>query len=495
MTTVSSSTSSNTAATTSSTSSSSTSSTSSTQNATKTAAQQLFTSLQTGSGIDLSTIVPSLIEAQFSAQTAALKAKADTLTAQISDVSSIKSSITDFASALASLAQGGTLATQATSSDTTSLGVTTSAGAKLSGLSKSISINALATAQVSSTKTAFSPTASMGTGSLSIQVGSNAAVSIAIGSDDSTPAALAAKVNAANAGVKASVITDASGNAYLSFTGASGKDNSFTITATEDSGAPGLAKLNVGNGATGTATSSTAANASITMDGVTVERASNTVSDLVDGVTMTLSAVTSKPVSLTGSSPTSALSTVISNFVSTFNDNRTALNKAVDPATGDLRSDPAAQSLSRLLGTLTTTKLVPGSAAGPQTLADLGVKTEKDGTLTVDQTVLAKTLASYPDVVEQMFQASGDNIMGLSAQMNTIQMQATSSIYGLTASYNNLTSQQSDNTDAQTALTDKRQTATDTMTARFSSMNTAVTQYKSIQSFMDQQVKMWTKGN
>lgn len=65
------------------------------------------------------------------------------------------------------------------------------------------------------------------------------------------------------------------------------------------------------------------------MDGVTVERASNTVNDLVDGVTMTLSAVTSKAVSLTGSTPTSALSTVVSNFVSTFNDNMTALNKAI----------------------------------------------------------------------------------------------------------------------------------------------------------------------
>ncbi|MCH8149224.1 MAG: flagellar filament capping protein FliD, partial [Planctomycetes bacterium] len=64
-------------------------------------------------------------------------------------------------------------------------------------------------------------------------------------------------------------------------------------------------------------------------DGVTVERASNTVNDLVDGVTMTLSAVTSKAVSLTGSTPTSALSTVVSNFVSTFNDNMTALNKAM----------------------------------------------------------------------------------------------------------------------------------------------------------------------
>ena len=66
MTTVSSSTSSPTPTPTSSTSSSKTGS-SATQNATKTAAQQLFTSLQTGSGIDLSTVVPSLIEAQFAA--------------------------------------------------------------------------------------------------------------------------------------------------------------------------------------------------------------------------------------------------------------------------------------------------------------------------------------------------------------------------------------------------------------------------------------------
>lgn len=487
MTTISSSTSTPTPTPTSTTSSA-------TQNGTKSAAQALFTSLQAGSGVDLSTLVPSLIEAQFSTKTAALKAKADTLTAQISGVSSIKSSITDFASALASLAKGGTLATQAASSDPASLGVTTSAGAKLAGLSKSISIDALASAQVSSTKSAFSSTASLGTGSLSIQVGSNAAVSIDIGSADSTPAALAAKINAANAGVKASVITDAGGNAYLSFTGASGKDNSFTITATEGDTA-GLSRLNVGNGATGTTNASTAANASITVDGVTVERASNTVNDLVDGVTMTLSAVTTKPVALTGASPVAALSTVVSNFVSTYNDNMAALNKAIDPATGDLRSDPAARSLAQTLRTLTTTKLVPGSDAGPQTLADLGVRTEKDGTLTVDQTVLAQALSKNPRSVEQMFQSSGDNIIGLSARMNAVQMSATSSVYGLTASYNNLTSQQSNNADAQTRLATTRQSATDAMTARFSAMNTAVGKYKSVQSFMDQQVKMWTKSN
>jgi flagellar hook-associated protein 2 len=198
---------------------------------------------------------------------------------------------------------------------------------------------------------------------------------------------------------------------------------------------------------------------------------------------------------VTGSTPTSALSTVVSNFVSTFNDNMTALNKAIDPITGDLRSDPAARSLAQSLRGLTTTKLVPGSDAGPQTLADLGVRTEKDGTLTVDSTVLSQALSKYPDAVEKMFQASGDNIIGLSARMNTVQMSTTSSVYGLTASYNNLTQQQSDNSDAQAKLEDSRKTATDTMTARFASMNSRVSAYKSVQNFMDQQVKMWTKSN
>ncbi|MBB3877642.1 flagellar filament capping protein FliD [Sphingomonas pseudosanguinis] len=494
MTTVSSSTSSPTPTPTSSTSTSKTGN--GTQAATKTAAQQLFNSLQTGSGIDLSTVVPSLIEAQFAAKTAALKAKADTLTAQISVVSSIKSAITDFSAALASLASGGTLATQATSSDPSTLSVTTAAGAKLAGMSKSISINALASAQVSSTKDAYSKTASLGTGSLSIKVGSKDAVSVSFGADDSTPDQLAAKINAANTGIKASVITDASGNAFLSFTGASGKDNSFTITATEGDTA-GLARLNVGSGASGTVTSSSAANASITMDGVTVERASNTVNDLVPGVTMTLSAVSTKPLSLTGTAPTAALSTVVANFVSTFNDNMSALNKAIDPITGELRSDPAARSLAQTMRTLTTTKLVPGDDVdlGPKTLADLGVKTEKDGTLSIDQTRLAKTLSDFPGSVEKMFQASGDNLIGLSARMNSVQLSATSSVYGLTASYNNLNEAQKDLSDQQSRLSDNRDRASDALTARFSAMNNRVSAYKSVQSFMDQQVKMWTKSS
>jgi flagellar hook-associated protein 2 len=123
------------------------------------------------------------------------------------------------------------------------------------------------------------------------------------------------------------------------------------------------------------------------------------------------------------------------------------------------------------------------------------VKTEKDGTLSIDQTRLAKALSSYPNAVEKMFQASGDNLIGLSARMNSVQLSATSSVYGLTASYNNLTQAQKDLADQQSSLSDNRERASDALTARFSAMNSRVTAYKSVQSFMDQQVKMWTKSN
>ncbi|WP_343526610.1 flagellar filament capping protein FliD [Sphingomonas sp.] len=482
--------------TSSSSTATSTSTTQSTTDATKSAAQALFTSLQTGSGIDLSALVPSLVQAQFAARTAALKAKADTLTTQISAASTVMSSITDFASSLATLAKGGTLATQATSSNAAVLSVTTQPGAKLSGLSKSITVNALATAQTSVTSSSYDPSESMGTGTLSIKVGSNDAVNVTF--DDGTSPTIdqiASKINAANTGVTASVITNADGKAFLSFTGKTGSANSFTITATEGQTA-GLSKFNVGSGSS-TQTTSTAGNAKLTVDGVSIERTSNTVNDLVAGVNITLNAVSTNAVALTGTRPTEALTSIVSSFVSTFNDNITALNKELDPVTGDLRSDVATRTLAQSLGRLTTMKIVPGdgSAPGPQTLADLGVGTNKDGTLKVDATRLSQVMSQYPDAVEKMFQSSGDNLIGLSAQLNSIQMAATSSIYGLGATSQRLTKAQSDNSLAQSDLTDDQNATQDRMTAQFSAMNARVSSYKSIQSFMDQQVKMWTKSS
>lgn len=480
------------------------------QSATSKAAQSLFTSLNTGSGVDLSTLVPGLVEAQFAARTAALKAKSETLTTQISAVAKLKSGITDFASALKSLTEGGTLATQPNSSNSAVLTASGTPGAKLAGLSKSITVNALATAQTAATTTPLSKTAAIGTGTLTITLGTatysadgkamtgfapGAAtpIDITIDAENATIDKIAAKINAANAGVTASVVTNADGSAYLAMKGKTGAAQAFTV-----SGTGGLSALNVGTGATGTRLSGVAANAELTVDGIDVERASNTVDDLVDGVKLTLVSASTTPVTLGAALPTTALSSVVSDFVSTVNSMMTDVKAATDPITGDLRSDSAAKALQRSLQSITLTKVVPGSFTDgtPTTLAEIGVTTnEKTGALQVDAKRLSEVLAKYPDAVEAMFAPSGSNLMGLSAQLGKIQLAASSTTYGLDASTKRLNEAQSDTTQAQDKLTDQRETTTTRMTAQFASMNSKVSAYKSVQSFMDQQIKMWTKDS
>lgn len=480
------------------------------QSATSKAAQSLFTSLNTGSGVDLSTLVPGLVEAQFAARTAALKAKSETLTTQISAVAKLKSGITDFNSALKSLTEGGTLATQPSSSNSAVLTASGTPGAKLAGLSKSITVNALATAQTAATTTPLSKTAAIGTGTLTITLGTatysadgkamtgfapGAAkpIDITIDAENATIDKIAAKINAANAGVTASVVTNADGSAYLAMKGKTGAAQAFTV-----SGTGGLSALNVGTGATGTRLSGVAANAELTVDGIDVERASNTVDDLVDGVKLTLVSASPTPVTLGAALPTTALTSVVSDFVSTVNSMMTDVKAATDPITGDLRSDSAAKALQRSLQSITLTKVVPGSFTDgtPTTLAEIGVTTnEKTGALQVDAKRLSEVLAKYPDAVEAMFAPSGSNLMGLSAQLGKIQLAASSTTYGLDASTKRLNEAQSDTTQAQDKLTDQRETTTTRMTAQFASMNSKVSAYKSVQSFMDQQIKMWTKDS
>ena len=124
-----------TSATSSTGTATATTTTTTTGNVVSTAAQSLLTSLGSGSGIDTTSLVSSLVTAQYATQDAALSGKYDTLTSQISAVASVKSAITTFSSALGTLVKGGTLTTQPVSSNGTVLSATAQAGAKLAGLS------------------------------------------------------------------------------------------------------------------------------------------------------------------------------------------------------------------------------------------------------------------------------------------------------------------------------------------------------------------------
>ncbi|WP_293986807.1 flagellar filament capping protein FliD [Sphingomonas sp.] len=478
---------------------------------TASAAQALFTSLSTGSGIDTASLVSSLVQAQFAAKTDALTQKSTAISAQISGTSTLMSTVSQFAAALKTLATGGTLQTQPVSSNNNVVTASALSGATLAGLSSSVSVSQLATGQSSRTTVPVTTrTTALGTGTLTLTLGTatyssdgtamtdfHAAdgdpITVNIVAGATSLDGIAAAINAKNAGVTASVVTDADGSAYLSLKGATGSAQAFTLTATNDPSGK-LAQLNVGVGATGTALTSGAQNAKLTVDGVAVERGSNAISDLVAGVKLQLTGTSNTAVALTSTTPTDALKSSITDFVDTYNQVLKTLTEQLDPQTGPLRGDAAAQSLLRTLRALTTKPILTNVAAGtPTTIGEIGIKTNRDGTLSVDDATVARALTNSPDAVEAMFAFSTTSTNGLTAALNSISLSTSSTLYGLGASAKRYNDQASAVAKAQDDIATQSDAMSTRLTQQFASMNAKVAAYKSTQSFLKNQIDAWNK--
>ncbi|RSV20485.1 hypothetical protein CA236_00865 [Sphingomonas sp. ABOLG] len=481
----------------------------STTSVTKSAASALLTSLNTGSGVDTDTLVTSLVQAQFAAKNAAITARTDKLTAQLSGVSTLKNMITDFTTALETLVKSGTLQSQPVSSSPGVLTATPITGAKLTGFSASIGVERLATGQAAVSKASVaSKTEVLGSGTFVLKVGSAVLDPVtgemtsvdAVGDPieievkDASITTIAAAINARKAGVTASVVTDADGRAYLSLKGDTGSAKAFTLETSIDPSTK-LSQFAVGPTGSGMQITSTAGNAVLTVDGIRVERASNTITDLVEGVKLDLLSTSTAPVSLTSSTPTAALTNAVEDFVFTYNQVFAELKKQTDPITGELRSDTGAKNMLSSLKSLSLRDLLPNAAPGtPRTLAEIGVGTNRDGTLSVSTDRLTQAINQFPGALEAMFSNSSDGTGALAA-MNSIKLNATSTLYGLGASTTRYNQAKSDLVDQQDKLTLQQEKMTTRLTQQFASMNARVAAYKSTQTFMENQIKAWTKSD
>ncbi len=460
-------------------------------------------SLGAGSGIDITALVSSLVEAQFEPKTRQFTKREETLSAQISTVAQLKSAMTGFSTALASLTKGGTLTTQPTSANTGIVKASALAGAKLAGLNTSVEVRGLASSQVAATNTAVAAGTNIGTGSLTLKLGSvdgggafqwdNVAIDpIVIGSGDATLGGIAARINAAAAGITASVITDGGGE-RLVLKGASGAAKAFTLTASETVGDEGLAAINVGAGAAGTTIAVQAADARLAIDGVEVRRASNSISDLIPGVRLDLqTAAIGTRVSIGSTPATEGLRQAVTDVVATYNELQAILKTATDPLTGPLARDTAALDMARALRKITLTDLTGATNGSPRTLAEIGVATNRDGTLSIDANRLTTSLARNPAAIEAMFaDGAGSSGAGLSAALASITLSVTSSITGLGAAASRYAKAQAALTGDKTKATDAREILRTRLTQQYSTMESRVAAYRTTQAFLTQQVDAW----
>jgi flagellar hook-associated protein 2 len=358
------------------------------------------------SGIDTASLVDQLAKASIADKQKVLTARETANTAKISDLASAVSSINAFSSSLSTLISGGTLYTQPTSSNTSVLQVSAQAGARLNGLSASVRVEKLAMAQTMTAAPLTGASSPVGTGTLELKVGSQTKT-ITIDSTNNTLAGLAKAIKDSGLGVSASIVTDSSG-ARLVVKGATGSANAFSLKMT--SGTAGELDRFAYDPAsydpdavTGLELQQAAQNAELIVDGVPVSKATNSITDVIDGVKLDLmSASPGTTITIGSSQPVDAIKQAVTDFVSAFNEMRTTL-KDMTGTDGSLRSDTGIRSLVQRLSALTSTKLTYASDGSPTTLAEIGVSTNRDGSLSLDSGRLASIMASNPSAVEAMF--------------------------------------------------------------------------------------------
>lgn len=514
MATISSTSTSSTATTTKTSSTSSTTKTSTASSINKSTANSILTSLGSGSGVDTDTLVTQLVDAQFAAKRAQITAKTEKLTAQISDAATLKNFVSDFAKAVNTLVTGGSLATQPNVSDPKVAGATAISGAPMSAsASANVTVTSLATVQtVTSAK--LGKTDQFGTGKLTINIGTatysaGKMTDLAVGtaSDGSalsfdvdiappndTLSGIAAAINAKNTGVTAAIITDADGGAFLSLKGQSGTAQAFSMTGTGGT----LDTLSIGKDATATskmAVVGQSANAKLSVDGVSVERPSNEISDLVPGVKLTLAGTGA--MTLTGTRPDTALTNGVKDFVETFNQLLNEVKQQTNAVDGSLRADPAAKQLLRNLQGFASKTLLPDAAPGtPSTLAGIGVTTDKTtGELTIDDAALTKAMKDSPDSIQAMFNPNSFGATGLNAAMQSLKLSSGSTLYGLGATDLKLRKAQDELTKESAKIDEQSTRFSARLTQQYASMNSRVSAYKQTQSFMKQQIDGWYKSS
>lgn len=384
----------------------------------------IATTLGIGSGIDTRALVDNLVLASRQPKDLQLAQRQTANAAKVSALGQATAAIDSFATALSNLISGGSLFTQPVSSDTSILTATALPGVRIGTIASTVIVDQLAQAQtLSSAKFIGGGATVVGQGELTL-VGAKGSFAITIDATNDSLTGLAKAINDKKAGVTATIVTE-TGGARLVLKGATGEAEAFTLSVPAGT-ATGLERFAYDPAIAGPMTrAQVAQDAILKLDGVVIRRGANSIGDLIDGVQIDLKkAAPGATLSLATARPTAAIRQTVQDFVVAYNElakllaDATAAPDADGNGGGPLRGDGAIRDMKAQLAKLTAMKL--SGAGGPSTLAEIGVKTNRDGTLAVNLATLDAALASNPDGVEAMFnpgQRSDSEFVRVTSQM------------------------------------------------------------------------------
>lgn len=361
------------------------------------------------SGIDTQALVDGLVGVakvplqQLTTRKAQIDAASQTISGFSSKLSALKSA------ALALSTPVGFASFSATASDAAI--VATASGSANVG-SYAIEVSALARAQKSRSDVVAASTTALGqSGTLSIAVAGGDPVQVEIAATD-TLLDVADKITASGARVTASVMNTGSGYRLLVQGLDSGAENAFTIS-----------EVGVTLGLSNPANVYEAAqDAALTVDGMAVTSKTNQFTGVLPGITLALTKTTTSPVTVQVAADRSALEKKITAFVNAYNDfvntGHNAAGFGATKATNPiLAADRTIRGALRRMGGLLG-DAVPGASGRYTTLASVGVKASRDGTLSFDATAFGEAMNADPAGVRRLFVT--DATTGATGLMKTI---------------------------------------------------------------------------
>ena len=479
-----------------------------------------ISSVGIGSGIDANSIISQLgsIERQ---PLKSLQTKASTLQTQLSLYGKIKSQVSAIGDAAANLSLSSAWsAPKGTSSNSSAVGVTVATGALAASVS--VEVANLARAQ-SSVSQAMSSTAPLSAGTLSFRLGTwnGAALTpaftivkeggidvkkvtpakvVAVTATD-TLSTLADKINAAGAGVTASVLQDGSQQRLMLRSSATGLASGFEV-ATSD---PGLAQFKMTDGAATTAgaggmyISQTALDANLKINGVDVTSTTNKITNALPGVTLTLGEVTTKPVELTIENDLDAVKAKMQTMVDAYNTLNTTLVDATKyDATTKRGAALQGDSMTLSLQTAMRSMLSSTSAGSTsyKTLSDAGIERQTDGSLKLNSSKINAALANMTEL-KKLFTTDNSNtatngfalkIRDFSRGLVSFDGRVTNRSAGIQTSI-------SKNSADQDRVNERADRVEASLRKQYSALDSKMSQMSGLSSYVSSQIAQWNKSS
>ena len=385
-----------------------------------------------GSGLDVTSLVSSLMAAEQKPLNA-LTAQASKYTTKLSSLGTFQNNLVTYQATAKALMDSASFQTiSASASDNSSVTGSLTSGAVPGNYS--LEVNQLAQSQKLVSTGISNASAIVGSGTISFNFGSiqggnisngrytgatftnNASSSktVTIDSSNNTLTGISAAINAAGLGITATLINDGSSapNRLVLTNTQTGQTQSMSIAVSGDEGLATLLNYDPSNNS-GQALSelTKAQDAQLKIDGIVITKSSNTITEAITGVTLSLQKInTGNPTSLSLTRNTNTLTTNLTNFVNGYN---TLIGTITSVTAYDQKTKTGAalygeSSLRAIKNQIrsTLTAALPNSG-GFTNLNQLGISFQKDGTLALDSSKLQAAIANSYDKVASLFTATG----------------------------------------------------------------------------------------